>query len=156
MKKRGMSPIIATILLIAFAVALGAVVMNLGRSGGGGSECGVFLDFEIVKKDGKPKACLNNNGGNSHIEVLLQNGVNADIEDIHISVIGEKNVFNKDNLLKEKLEKSDAKKVLVLYDAILYGNVEQVIITPLIQNDKELVMCKSSRIKLDELNNCQG
>ena len=30
-KKRGMSPIVATVLLIAFAVALGAMVMKLGQ-----------------------------------------------------------------------------------------------------------------------------
>lgn len=32
MRKRGVSPLIATVLLIAFAVALGAIVMNWGRT----------------------------------------------------------------------------------------------------------------------------
>ncbi len=156
MNKKGMSPIIATILLIAFAVALGAVVMNLGRSVSSGSECGVFLDLEIVEVDGLPKACFNDNGGNSHIEVLLKNGVNADIDDLHVSVIGKQNIYNKEGLLKEKLGKADAKKVLILYDKILYGEIDQVMITPLINKEGELVMCKSSRVKLEELVACQG
>ena len=32
MNRRGLSPLVATVLLIAFAVALGAVIMSLGKS----------------------------------------------------------------------------------------------------------------------------
>ena len=41
LQKKGVSPLIATVLLISFAVALGAVVMNWGRN------------IDIIKPDDK-------------------------------------------------------------------------------------------------------
>ena len=47
LNKRGVSPLIATVLLIAFAVSLGAVIMNLGANLS--SKCSaVDLDFHKV------------------------------------------------------------------------------------------------------------
>lgn len=70
-KKRGMSPIVATVLLIAFAVALGVMVMKLGqRVPGTGEKCedievntdnlctraGVLYYF-VTGVDGNPTTC---------------------------------------------------------------------------------------------------
>ncbi len=58
MNKRGVSPLIATVLLIAFAVSLGAVVMNLGVNFG--RDVCEQVDFEALTLGGVPDACLSN------------------------------------------------------------------------------------------------
>ncbi|MBU0666162.1 MAG: archaellin/type IV pilin N-terminal domain-containing protein [Nanoarchaeota archaeon] len=50
MNKRGMSPIIATILLIAFAVAIGAMIMNWS-SGIGDEEADCTTIPEMINDD---------------------------------------------------------------------------------------------------------
>ncbi|HLP79791.1 MAG TPA: archaellin/type IV pilin N-terminal domain-containing protein [Acidobacteriota bacterium] len=63
MNKRGLSPLVATVLLIAFAVSLGAVVMNLGVS--------------IVKDP-----C-----SNAKVEILLANSVHKVCFDNKLNVV---------------------------------------------------------------------
>ncbi len=96
--KKGVSPLIATVLLIAFAVALGAVVMNWGK------------DFVTSKMDSADKlsnidlSCSNeinlaiktindqstlcyNNGTVKNITFMLQNTGTKDIDGIKIVVM---------------------------------------------------------------------
>ena len=74
--KKGMSPLIATILLMAFAVALGAVIMNMGANlPEGGPNCEeVSVDVRSV--------CLEN----SHLSISLRNVGEKSIEKIGLSV----------------------------------------------------------------------
>jgi len=56
--KRGVSPLIATVLLIAFAVALSAVVINYTRAPlpGSSTECDVPLVVHVL--GGKDQLCI--------------------------------------------------------------------------------------------------
>jgi len=71
--RRGISPLIATVLLIAFAVALGAVVMNFGRTLVGGelptgAAYGECAGVKVAIKDiNGPQIKLEGSGSNSRI-----------------------------------------------------------------------------------------
>ena len=82
--KRGVSPLIATVLLIAFAVALGAVVMNWGRgyvedTADDAREksdrelvCASEIDLAAVDVDSVTQICYSENGADSNISMVLE------------------------------------------------------------------------------------
>jgi len=67
--RKGISPLIATVLLIGFAIALGALVMNWGKSYveeqitatderyRADQECELYIDFDIKEIAGRPRLC---------------------------------------------------------------------------------------------------
>ena len=151
LNKKGLSPLIATILLIAFAVALGSVVMSVGKAIGKSSfsaGCGVFVDLEIVKISDKQKICISG----SDIDLTIQNGPNIAVENLHISVIGSRSVYNYDS--KVKLNKGDAQHIVFSYDKLTYGDIDKIIITPLIAKEDEIVMCKNDRLEIENIESC--
>lgn len=156
--KRGVSPLIATIILIAFAVALGAVVMNIGRTIGQPSDpqttsgCSVPINLEIVKINENQKICLND--AENQVEMTLKNGGKVIIDNLHVTVIGQDLIFNKGSILTQKLGKADARKFNVEYDKSKYGEIEQVIITPEIIIDGETIICEESRVQVEAVPPC--
>ena len=74
-KKKGVSPLIATVLLIAFAVSLGAVVMNWGRGyvettmtqadvqSAEKLTCSMETGFKFVEVRGKQRLCIDDRYG---------------------------------------------------------------------------------------------
>jgi len=82
MNRKGVSPLIATVLLIAFAVALGAIVMNWGRTyiddtqdtARQGSEGLVTCSSAVNLKIDVLKAIVNRDGDNvENVELSLEN-----------------------------------------------------------------------------------
>jgi len=81
--KRGVSPLIATVLLIAFAVALGAIVMNWGRNYIESQqtsaevtstleiECSTNVEFDITNVDYNANTTLDASDGG--LEITLEN-----------------------------------------------------------------------------------
>jgi flagellin-like protein len=131
--KRGVSPLIATILLIAFAVALGAVVMSIGKNTIGGMDAG----FAIIDIGGKKQACFIDRGADSALEITLKNGDTTDIADFKVSIIGTNDSINKESLLSAPVNKGDIKRLLVQYDKNDVGDIRKVVITPrIIRNDE--------------------
>ena len=87
--KKGMSPLIATIVLIAFAVALGVVVMNIGRSfgpdfsdgGDGEVDCSKSKGLAILEVGGSQKICFSDNGAESYIDFTVSNSAPININE---------------------------------------------------------------------------
>ena len=90
--KKGISPLMATLLLIGFAVALGAIVMNWGRGIEETSlQLGECRDFNVLELDvfGQPKVCFNQIsklGDNTVSQNIGKINVDADL-DSHVYVI---------------------------------------------------------------------
>lgn len=102
--RKAVSPLIATVLLIAFAVALGAVVMNWGRGyvedtaniarerSDTEVTCASEVDIDIVEIDNTPQICYNESGGasgNATLEFILENRQSRDIIKVQARLIGE-------------------------------------------------------------------
>lgn len=94
MNKKGVSPIIATVLLIAFAIALGAIVMNWGKGfveetakdtqnkANLELSCEQQLELNIKTIGQTPKLCYNTTG--QYIEVMLENRGTVDVTGMQI------------------------------------------------------------------------
>src|SRR3989344_5283518 len=85
--KKGVSPLIATILLIAFAVALGTVIMNWGLSLGSSSDdpC-AKVALELKKMVDNGEVCYGNRGAEGYLNFVIDNTGNGVIFDF--SAIG--------------------------------------------------------------------
>src|SRR3989338_2966243 len=98
--KRGVSPLIATVLLIAFAVALGAVIINWGR--GFVQErtsdvekttkietgCALDVQLKVSEIDGTPQLCYGGSGTSGQVNFTLDNKGKKDIKELEIVVGG--------------------------------------------------------------------
>ena len=133
MKKKGISPLIATVLLIAFAVALGALVMTYS---GSLSECGK-IDIEISEVGGSPQICYNSE--EKLVVVTITNGVKENINKFVFNLYGSRDVDNVEIL--QTIEKAQTKKLTIPYDLERLGALEKVEIKPVQLNGDDEIVC---------------
>ena len=158
MNKRGVSPLVATLLLIAFAIALGLVVMNWGKSyieekseftvGDTGS-CGL-VELSIIKVGGKDKACYN--PIDNTIQVFLESGTEVRIKDIKANIIGSSGIHNIDSILDQPLERATGAQITFNYPTTI-GQIEQIKLTPEVGNE-EPVFCGHKAVVSEDIEQC--
>src|SRR3989338_1208987 len=130
--KRGVSPLIATVLLIAFAVALGTLVLTFS---GSLSECG-NIEIEISSVSGEPQICYN--AEKKQVEMTITNGVKEDVNKFVVNLFGSRDVDNIEIL--ETVKKAETKKFIVNYNLNKLGALEKIEIKPVqLEGDKEVV-----------------
>ena len=158
--KRGVSPLIATVLLIAFAVALGAVVMNWGRGyvedtaniarerSDTEVKCASDVDISFVEIDGTPQVCYNDTGNTENkIEFILENRKALDVEYVQARLIGEATRVPYTVTLgttETNLTANEAKYIVFNYTETKYGLPQQVKITPVIKVAGQEVVCSQT------------
>src|SRR3989344_3348060 len=108
--KKGVSPLIATVLLIAFAVALGAVIMNWGR--GFVQErtadvdkttkietgCALDVNIKVSQISGTPQLCYGGGGTTGYIEFTLDNQGRKDVKELGLVIGGQTGVYQNASL----------------------------------------------------------
>ncbi len=108
LNKKGVSPLIATVLLIAFAVALGAVVMNWGRAyvedtanfaqqkSDTEIKCITDAKLDFLTIDGVRKVCFNSSfGSTGAVHFIVQNTGTAQVTGLTLTAITEDGIDNK-------------------------------------------------------------
>lgn len=152
--KKGVSPLIATILLISFAVALGSVVMNWGLNLNLAKSEDKCAPVEIkIRNIGNAEVCF---GGNGYINFVIDNTGNSDINGLSIWIIGEKGtrLFDMDNILVRKGTLYDKKDKEVTYDFSTYGSIKQVQFIPKIKSQQTTEICPKNAVKADKVGVC--
>ena len=166
--RRGVSPLIATVLLIAFAVALGAVVMNWGKTyveeqaehAGSKSnteiKCEIDIDLKVKEIRGSPKICYNNGSTNASVEVMLENRGSESIEGIRLLVIGTNEEVYSVDLNESSLDPGEVKKFEQSYDYSTIGEIDLVEFVPKISVEGEVlpVLCAKNSLVEDEIYVC--
>lgn len=158
--KKGVSPLIATVLLIAFAVALGAVVMNWGRGyvedtaniarerSDTEVKCASDVDIAIVEIDGTPQICYNDTGNaQNKLEFIIENRKALDVEYLQARLIGEATRVPYTVTLgttESNLTTNEAKYVVFNYTEATYGLPQQVKLTPVIKVAGQEVVCSQN------------
>ena len=155
--KRGVSPLIATVLLIAFAVALGAVVMNWGRNldiSNSGDKC-VGIDIKLRSID-NAEICYSGSGQNAHINFIIDNKGDVDIDGLGIWIVGEKGtkLSDFDEFSIKKGELLDIKDKIVTYDFNTYGRIKYVQFIPKVKIEDSIDICPRNSIKADKIGIC--
>jgi flagellin-like protein len=82
--KRGISPLIATVLLIAFAVSIGTMIMNWGKDAIATVGDCKDVKLEVQTINGKPLFCYNTLDG--QINVMIKNTGTVDVKSMNLVI----------------------------------------------------------------------
>jgi flagellin-like protein len=142
-EKKAMSPLIATMLLIAFAVALGAMIMNWSSTLGEGAKAG--LDCSSITMSISPYLCYAEN----MIKLSIKNS-GSGVESVTLKMIDESGETIK-LLPDSKLGSGDTlqKDVRILKTGKAY-----VALIPNVMHKGEVVPCPDPAIELDDIPSC--
>jgi flagellin-like protein len=140
--KRGMSPLIATMLLIAFAVALGALIINIGPGIIQGDN---KPDCSAITMDVNPYFCYAEN----LIKISVKNSGKA-VESVTLKISD----ANADNNLVLKDSKLGAGAIMQKEVPYVKTGKTYVSLTPSIMFKDQAVPCPEPSIELEDLPNC--
>ncbi len=161
--KKGVSPLISTVLLIAFAVALGAIVMNWGstyvkgqtaiseKSSDEDIACSRDVSLEIVKVDGINKICYND--AQDLIQAVLQNNGRKKIDSILVNIVGNLSV-PPTQMMNITLDVGYVAQTNVTYDNATYGYIRKIIYTPKIKVGEISVVCTKNSYSKELVDGC--
>lgn len=146
--KKGVSPLIATVLLLAFAVSVATIVVQLEPFKAG---CGSFQAEISMNSDGEYKLCYDE--AQRNIELFMINKENS-IDNMKISIIGAKEIFTKD--VEIDIPPNTPGKIVIPYEVIEFGEPEQFIINPFyrMQNGEVEDSCALT-FDVHEIANCR-
>lgn len=160
MNKRAISPLIATILLIAFAIALGLVVMNWGKSyieekaeftvGPQDLSACNLIQLEFIQVGGENKICFNSD--TLIVEAFLENGPDRAIDNFDVRVIGN-TIETISSVLQAPIGEGVSAQVKFNYPESI-GLVQQVRITPIVNIEGGPIPCQSQAISADHIKPC--
>ncbi len=149
--KRGLSPLVATIILVAFAVALGAMIMNWTAEFSSGGECDGVL-MKLVEIKGKPVLCYDSL--NSKLRFIIENTGTKDIKSILLRLINGENF----EITEKQIPDSGIKKGEVLKKDLPYSlegtEKYSIAFIPSIISAEQDISCPSSKIERDSLESC--
>jgi flagellin-like protein len=155
-QKKGVSPLIATVLLISFAVALGAVVMNWGRNINIISPDDKCAGIDIEVRKTNYEVCFSGSGSDAFINFIIDNTGSVDISGLGIWIVGTRGTdfHNLDSLRIRQGELLDIKDNSVSYDFNKYGNIKHVQFIPKILVENSLDICPKNAIKAENIDVC--
>ena len=165
--RKAVSPLIATVLLMAFAVALGAVVMTWGKdyveattsevstTTMSTKTCALDVSADIMRIGSQTTLCVNYQ---QHYVEFIINNRGSKIEDLQVSLIGKENsVFTNSSVLKTPIDQAGVRKVSVNYNpADAIEPLQQIIITPKIRisGQSDPIYCTQKFIEYDIIDKC--
>jgi len=165
MAKKAVSPIIATILLVAFSVALGAIVMNFTESSTNelkdradkelerGVKCSLDMSVSILEIDDEKYICYNRTGANN-LEVIVENQGSATAEDIQIFLLdSNENAYTEYGGLP--LGAHNRTKYNISLGSGFVFPPTKVLISPVLsRSDSSIEVCTNNRIDIEEIEQC--
>jgi flagellin-like protein len=165
--KKAVSPLIATVLLIAFAVALGAVVMNWGRSYVEDTakfakekstteiKCSTDVRMDFLKVKDEKRICYSNSTDPKYLEFFIENRGTSDIYGLQVNIIGGDEVNITDLDLKDNpIKRSRIYKMAELNYTEDINVVEQVNIIPKIKIEGAVISCPANSLEIADINEC--
>jgi flagellin-like protein len=160
MSKKGISPLVATVLLVAFSIALGALVMSWGQEyieqkaefvkGVREVKSGCDLvDLKIIKIENIPQVCIKEK---NKIQVWFDNGAHIDIFNINAKIIGTEGVSSTENILKTSLMRLNAIKSEFFFEDV--GEVKQIQFIPKVYLVDKAYFCPESILTIENIPEC--
>jgi hypothetical protein len=151
-RKKGITPLMATLLLISFAVAVGVVVMNLGSAQVEESaQCPINIGLVLSNIGGEDQLCYD--AGSKELKFTLENGINIKVEGLIVNIIGtekaESYEFN-----DAKVGKAGTYLGKANYDSAAAGEIRQLKISPkIVLYDTEQI-CTEQALVAETVRNC--
>lgn len=158
--KKGVSPLVATILLVAFSVGLGALVMSWGEEyieqkaefvqGVQEAKSGCeSIDLSFIEIGGKKQICKTGNT----IELWFDNGPAQDIYNIHARVAGTNDILVDEEMLEGPLTRENSVKATLNVGETI-GDILQLKLTPKIYSNRKIISCPQKSIVVENIPNC--
>ena len=153
MNKRGIAPLLATILLIVLAVGLGVVVMNFGRAQiETSAKCPVNIGLKVVDLNQEQQLCFDKY--QNQIYFIVENGPNIPLTGLRMRVIGTEAIFVRD-LDNSAMEKAGSLLKYVPFGYQTYGEIKQVKLTPKVRLYDEEIICSEQSVVVENVRDCQ-
>ncbi len=123
LNKRAISPFIAMVLLIAFAVLISVMVTTWGKqlimtqAEKIGNDtiieivCGLDVSINVVEIMGVRQLCYD--AEDQELKLTIENGPNKEITGIQIAIISEDSIIN--SFVDEEFQRMDLKKIIIDY-----------------------------------------
>lgn len=148
--RKGITPIMITLLLISFAVAVGVVIMSLGRAQvEDEAQCPIEIGLKFSIIGGEEQYCY----GDSQFSFTIENGVNIKVEGLIVNVIGAQKAETFE-LNDAKLTKAGTYVGKVRFDTAVGGEIRQVKITPKVVLYDEEQICTEKSLIVESIKSC--
>jgi flagellin-like protein len=145
---RGISPLIATVLLIAFAVSIGTMIMNWGKDAVSVGDC-TETKLEVQMFSEKPIFCYDTL--NSKITVMLKNTGSTDVDRLKMRVITPDFKTEDKDLADSAIKSGDIKTENINY---IQSGQFRVEITPVISVGGKERICSDKYVFVDNIPAC--
>lgn len=146
--RRGISPLIATILLIAFAVALGSLVYSyivIFQGGTGSRGCSNIVSIDSTLKTADGVSAYQVTGG--QIVVDVRNTGYTPVSSVDLTYVG-----SNDNIdsgpIKGQISMGKTKKFRQAYDQSKLGTLQTIVVTPYFVQSEQEVVCPEASITI--------
>ena len=157
--KKGISPLIATVLLIGFAISLAVLVYfwwgNVLREQAQKQLVEApIICAEQVDLSVKETTCYNevSASGDYFVLLYLENKGAAAIDDFRVRIIGSTSSVTV--TIGDSLKKTQSKQTSVAYNKNTIGQVQEVIIEPIIIRGGKSTSCREQRVTLTNIPAC--
>jgi flagellin-like protein len=152
MNKRGIAPLVATLLLISFAVALGVVIMSFGRAQVElEAQCPINIGMKLSEISGEEQLCYDS--AKKELIFTIENGVNIKVDGLVFNIIG--------SIQAESYELNDAKMGKagnylgqISYNVETSGKIRQIKVSPKINLYEEEQICVDKALIIEEVRDC--
>jgi flagellin-like protein len=145
---RGISPLIATVLLIAFAVSIGTMIMNWGKDAVAVGDC-TETKLEVQMFSDKPVFCYDTL--NSKVNVMIKNTGSTDVDRMKMRVILPDFTTEDKELSDSALKSGDIKTKNIDY---VHSGKFRVEIIPIITVGGKERVCSDKYIYVDDIPGC--
>ncbi len=160
MNKKGLSPLIATVLLIAFAVALGAVVMNWTSTQLTPGDQPIIISqtqdsctdvvLRIEQIGDKPSICITSD---NKLKFMLENAGTVIIKSIKLTIIGSAGDPYNTEIPDSKIPPSEIKRFEVTVPGSV-GSVVKLKLTPVTWGTERDAYCINQTVEATTINSC--
>jgi len=147
-KKRAMSPLLSTILLIGFAIALGGIVMSWGKSGytvASTLEGCEETSLSLISFGENPGICQVGN----RLYFTIQNNGEISLDGIKVDVLGTDGIYS--SVITREINVADIIKLDSEYGN---GEIEKVIFTPRFTYLEQEKLCPKKGFSIDKVGEC--
>lgn len=162
LNKKAVSPLIATILLIAFSISVGVLVVNWGKNyvesqtreaesrADTQMACGLDVDLDFVYTGATPDIC---DEGPGNVKFTLENSARTSIKNLTVNIIGTNNITSA--TLSANINPGGVQRFNVSYDNSSLGNIMQVRISPTVETSSgSVTTCTSDALVIESVPVC--
>jgi flagellin-like protein len=150
--RKGIAPLVATLLLISFAVSIGVVFMSFGRAQIGlESTCTIDIGLKFLEIGGQKQICINTL--KNDLTFTIENGVNIAVDGVLVNVIGSERAESYD-LNDAKMTKAGSYVTHLGYNEELSGDIRQMKIIPKVVLFDTQEVCVEKALVVENIPEC--